>query len=189
MSLTAYSHKTRELLILACTDIEAHWKYHLERAGVMPAGQGFTTNDYVGLRDPLHIREYSVSLPRYSEIPDLRPFFDWSTEPGPTQTIPWYDAYNKAKHDRHGNFAEATLLACIQAIAANIVMFSVRFGPFRLYNGGGMLSALFNPMFDVSLVDCDPKSFYVPELDVAAHVNLTWGHADILARNPMQFRL
>lgn len=144
-SLAAYSHKTSELLILACTDVEAQWKYHLERAGVTPAGQGFTTNDYVRLRDPLYLSEYSISLPRYAEIPDLRPFLQWDPNQ-PTQSIPWYDAYNKAKHDRQRHFAEASVLACVQAIAANITMFSIRFGPFRLYNGGGMLSALFNPM-------------------------------------------
>jgi hypothetical protein len=97
---------------------------------------------------------------------------------------------NKTKHDGKDQFAAATLLACIQAVAANIVMFSVRFGPFRLYQGGGMLSAIFNPTFAIALRDCDPKSFYVPEVDVARrNPGLSWGNAEILSRKPIPFGL
>jgi hypothetical protein len=77
-----------------------------------------------------------------------------------------------------------------QAVAANIVMFSVRFGPFRLYQGGGMLSALFNPTFALGVRDCDPKSFCVPEVKVADRgEGLTWGNADTLPRKPTPFVL
>jgi hypothetical protein len=190
-SLSTYSHKARELLILACTEVEAQWKHYLQRGGLKPHKQGFTTNDYVKLRDPLHLTEYEVALPRYTQIPPTRPFAGWSAaSPGPTQTLPWYDAYNKTKHDRKNQFSAATVLSCIQAIAANIVLFSVRFGPYRLHHGGGMLSALFNPTFAVALRDCDPKSFYVPEVDVAGrNQGLTWGRADTLPRSPMPLKL
>ena len=187
-SLSAYSHKARELLILACTEVEAQWKYYLRRGGLIK--QVFTTNDYIALRGPLHLEEYEISLPRYKEVPPIRPFLGWSTVPGPTQTLPWYDAYNKTKHDSKEHFPAANVLACLQAVAANIVMFSVRFGPFRLYQGGGMLSALFNPTFVIALRDCDPKSFYMPELDVAGrNQNLTWGQAETLSRKPIPFVL
>ena len=141
-SLSAHSHKARELLILACTEVEAQWKHYLRRGGLIK--QVFTTNDYIALRSPLHLEEYEISLPRYKEVPPIRPFLGWSTVPGPTQTLPWYDAYNKTKHDSKEHFPAANVLACLQAVAANIVMFCVRFGPFRLHQGGGMLSALFN---------------------------------------------
>jgi len=189
-SLAIHSHKARELLILACTEVEAQWKHHLQRGGVMAQKQGFTTNDYVKLRGALYLEEYEVALPRYKEAPPTRPFLGWSAVPGPTQTIPWYDAYNKTKHDGKDQFSAATVLSCIQAIAANIVMFSVRFGPFRLYQGGGMLSAIFNPTFTVALRECDPKSFYIPEVDVAGrNQSLTWGSAEILPRKPIPFKL
>ena len=187
-SLSAYSHKARELLILACTEVEAQWKYYLRRGGLIK--QVFTTNDYIALRGPLHLEEYEISLPRYKEVPPIRPFLGWSTVPGPTQTLPWYDAYNKTKHDSKEHFPAANVLACLQAVTASIAMFSVRFGPFRLYQGGGMLSALFNPTFVIALRDCDPRSFYVPELDVAGrNQNLTWGQAETLPRKPIPFVL
>jgi hypothetical protein len=187
-SLAAHSHKARELLILACTEIEAQWKHYLRRGGIIK--QGYTTNDYIMLRAPLHLEEYEVSLPRYKEIAPIRPFFGWATVPGPTQSLPWYDAYNKTKHDSKDHFSAATVLACLQAVAANIVMFTIRFGPFRLYQGGGMLSAIFNPTFAIALRDCDPKSFYVPELNVAErNQGLTWGQAEIFPRKPIPFTL
>src|SRR5262249_10923439 len=181
-SLATHSHKARELLILACTEVEAQWKHYLQRGGVTPPKAGFTMNEYVKLCGPLHLEEYEVTLPRYDGVPPARPFSGWSAA-APTQTIPWYEAYNKTKHDRKAHFAAATLLACIQAIAANIVLFSVRFGPFRLYQGGGMLSALFNPTFTVALRGCDPRSFYIPEVDLKSrHEGLTWGSAGLLPR-------
>jgi len=187
-SLSTHSHKARELLILACTEVEAQWKHYLRRGGLTK--QIYTTNDYIMLRTPLHLEEYEVSLPRYKEVPEIRPFLGWSMIPGPTQTLPWYDAYNKTKHDSKEHFPAANVLACLQAVAANIVMFSVRFGPFRLYQGGGMLSALFNPTFAIALRDCDPKSFCVPELKVVdGGENLTWGNADTLPRKPIPFVL
>lgn len=189
-SLPTHSHKARELLILASTEVEAQWKYHLQRGGLKPQKQGFTTNDYVKLRDPLHLDEYEVALPRYKEVAPIRPFLGWSTVPGPTQSLDWYDAYNKTKHDGKDQFSAASVLSCIRAIAANIVMFSVRFGPFRLYEGGGMLSAIFNPTFVIALCNCDPRSFYVPEVDVAnRNQALTWGRAEILPRKPTPFKL
>jgi len=189
-SLATHSHKARELLILACTEVEAQWKHHLQRGGVTPPKAGFTTNEYVKLCDPLRLEEYEVTLPRYAGVPPARPFLGWSAA-APTQTIPWYDAYNKTKHDRKAHFDAATLLSCIQAIAANIVLFSVRFGPYRLHHGGGMLSALFNPTFAVALRDCDPRTFYIPEVtEVDRRLgDLMWGPADILRQKPMPLKL
>jgi hypothetical protein len=188
-SLATHSHKARELLILACTEVEAQWKHYLQRVGVTPPKAGFTTNDYVKLCDPLRLEEYEVTLPRYVEVPPARPFSGWSAA-APTQTLPWYDAYNKTKHDRKAHFSAATVLSCIKAIAANVVLFSVRFGPYRLHQGGGMLSSLFNPTFTVALRSCDPRSFYIPEVDLTRRAEaLTWGHADILPRRPIPLKL
>jgi hypothetical protein len=68
--LRAFSHKTRELLILACTNVENTWRYYMRVAGVEPAGGGdFTTRDYVQLLEPLHLSEYELSLRSYGTVP------------------------------------------------------------------------------------------------------------------------
>jgi len=188
-TIDAYSHKARELLILACTEVEAQWKYYLDLAGQIPPKSGFTTNDYVKLVGPLFLEEFEVELPRYKELQTIRPFLGWMTKPSPTKTLTWYDAYNKTKHDRARYFSEASLLRCVQAVAACIVLFGVRFGPFRLYHGAGTLAALFNASFSISLRDCKPTSFYIPDLIVDKWLRRTWGQADIYPRKVLTFKI
>lgn len=157
----AHSHKARELLILACTEIETSWKHYLRRANVNEPRGGFTTNDYVRLKESLFLEEFEIGFPRYNAVPRLRPFYGWAAS-NPTTSLDWYDAYNKTKHDRAAHFELATLLNCIKATAANIILFAVRFGPFRLFSGAGTLSALFNQTFSMELKSPDYTSFYAP---------------------------
>jgi len=71
----------------------------------------------------------------------------------------------KVKHDRTANLNLATLERCIEAVAANVILFSVRFGPFPLYDEMTPLSALVRQLFDLDMVGCDPTTFYVPWAD------------------------
>lgn len=161
-TLQTHSHKARELLILSCTEVENAWKAYLRIAGVAaPEGGDFTTKDYVKLLRPLHLAEFQISLPRYADVPAMRPFHGWSADQ-PTRSLSWYHAYNKTKHDRNTHFPEATLWNCLQAVAANLVLFSVRLGPFVLFHGSGTLAAFFNQLFSIELKDCTPSSFYSP---------------------------
>lgn len=162
-TLSAHSHKARELLILACTEVENSWQQYIQRVKKSGNQGRFTTADFVKLKRPLCLDEFEAHLPRYPDIPPIRPFFSWSSK-SPTKTLPWYDSYNKTKHDRRSHFAEATLWNSLQAVAANLVLFSVRFGPFRLFNGGGTLSAHINQLFSIELKDCRPTSFYAPHV-------------------------
>jgi hypothetical protein len=158
--LSTFGHKTRELLILACTEIENSWKHYMKRANAVPAGRDFTTADYVKIRQPLCLEEYEISLPLYAGIPPSRPFLGWDSGK-PTQSIAWYDAYNKTKHDRSSHFEASTLGNCVNAVAAALVMFCVRFGPFHLIHGVNTLTTLSNQMFSFKLI-AKPTSFYVP---------------------------
>lgn len=188
-SLSSYGHKSRELLILACTEVEGQWKHHLDRAGVQPQGSRFTTNDYVKLQQPLYLEQFEISLPLYGQLGPFRPFQGW-TDQASTQSLPWYDAYNRTKHDPVAQFSAATLQACLFAMCAALVMFAVRFGPYRLFHSGGILSALFKPTFAIELRDCDPTTFYVPEQDISGwRPQLSWGEAKPISRRPHQLRL
>ena len=160
-SLSGYGHKARELLILACTEVENYWGSFLKMAGTTAPKNGFTTKDYVKLLSALRLEEYQITLPRYAAVSPMRPFLGWSAAKS-TQSLPWYDAYNRTKHDRSSNFKDASLQNCILSVAASLVVFAVRFGPFRLFNGAGTLPAYFNQLFSMELRDCDPTTFYVP---------------------------
>ncbi|MFG1248088.1 hypothetical protein [Xanthobacter flavus] len=163
-NLMAFSHKIRELLILSATEAENAWKDFLRISNSSPPANGhFNTNSYVKLADPLYLAEFQISFPQYEEIPPIRPFLGWSAA-SPTGSLVWYDAYNKTKHDRNKSFSDATLLSCIQAVSANIILLTVRYGPFKLFNGGGRLSTLINHLIKLDLINSDPASFYIPQI-------------------------
>lgn len=161
--LSAYSHKSRELLILACTEIENTWKQYMLLSKTPAQRSNYTTNDYVKLNKPLFLTEFEVKIKPYKDIDPIRPFCKWSTS-DPTRTLPWYDAYNKTKHDRKAHFNEATLLNCIHAIAGNIVLFCVRYSPYSLFRNSDTLSSVMNQLFEVNLIDPDPATFYLPKM-------------------------
>jgi len=148
--LDAYGPKTRELLILACTEVEDVWTRYLRRARHPVAPRGYSTNDYVRLLDPLHLADYEVSLVPFSRAPRTRPFEHWQSS-APTQSLDWYDAYNKTKHDRSGHLSSATLAHCVAAVAANVVLYCVRFSPYALFQESTPLSSLANHLFTVDL--------------------------------------
>jgi hypothetical protein len=47
----------RELLILACTEVEDSWSYFLRVAGKAATPRGWSTNDYIKLGAPLYLQE------------------------------------------------------------------------------------------------------------------------------------
>jgi hypothetical protein len=165
--LTAYGQRTRELLILACTEVENLWIQFLSIAGLQEPQRGFNTTHYVKLCAPLRLEEFQVSLAPYAGAPTVRPFRGW-TATAPTQTLGWYDAYNKTKHNRAAHLPQATVERCLEAVAASLILFCVRYSPFSLYNPGTPLATLASHLFNVELVDADPTSFYVPLVKLPA---------------------
>lgn len=168
--LAAYSHKTRELLILACTELENSWNYYMSLANAAPTnGNTFTTKDYVKLLKPLFLSEFEITMKPYSAVPTMRPFDGWDPN-NPTKSLNWYDAYNKTKHDRTTHFAEAKLSNCLTAVVANLIMFCVRFSPYPLLDAPGTLAPLINQLFSIQLCKPNPQTFYVPQIQLQSNI-------------------
>ena len=162
----SFGHKTRELLILAATEVESYWQRHARDGGLVGnRGRSLNTSDYVRLKEALFLSEYEVTLKPYPLVMPVRPFAAWSAH-NPTQSLIWYDAYNKTKHDRELHFHEASLDRCIEAVCAAITMFSVRFGPHSLVEGSSITSSHFKQLFSIALIDPDPSAFYIPYVEV-----------------------
>lgn len=90
--LSAYSHKIRELLIFACMEVENYLAYYMRLGGeTKPI---LKTNDYFRLCDKLYLKEYIVKFNSHPLTLSFSPFSAWSST-APTQTLPWYDSYNK----------------------------------------------------------------------------------------------
>ena len=150
--LKTYSHKIRELLILACTELECTFKTY-------SFGKNQGMNDYVKILSMVNLAKHKLSLVGYTNPYKCCPFEKWDPKQ-PTKSLLWYDAYNQVKHNKDDSFHSATLENCINAIAANIVIFAIRYSPGVLYNENDTCSNLVRNSLDFRLEDSD--DFYIP---------------------------
>lgn len=167
--LETYSHKTRELLILACTEVENSWVQYLTLTNTSPQnGHAYTTKDYVKLKGKLFLEQYQCTLRSFSSISPFNVFANWDASSS-TQSLTWYDSYNKTKHNRTLHFSEATFGNAIQAVIANIVMYIVRFSPYSMQGESGTFNSLINQHFKFMLISPNVKDFYLPLIKVPSH--------------------
>ena len=123
-TMAAFGHEIRNLLILAATEVEMHWR------GVLKANGGkkerLNTKDYVRLAGAMRLPEYRVRFHPYPGV-ELSPFSGWVPEQS-TQSLDWYAAYNDVKHNREDQFDRATLSAAFNGIAACSILLVAQFG-------------------------------------------------------------
>ena len=87
----------------------------------------YTTNDYVKLKEALRLGEYSLEFNEYEGMGVFSPYSNWNKEQ-PTQSIPWYDIYNKVKHDRQTNLKLASLDMALASISAYAILLFSQYG-------------------------------------------------------------
>jgi hypothetical protein len=153
-NLAAYGHETRNLLILAAMEVEAHCRGVLKLNGY---GDGrLTTNDYVKLAPVMKLRQYAVTFPQYPWLEPFAPFKDWDCDRA-TGSLAWYDAYNATKHDRERAFARGSLKQAFDAVSACAIMMAAQFGEAgQLQAGDGGAPAVWQ------LFVFEPGEHYVP---------------------------
>lgn len=123
-----FGHRFRELLMLLCTEVEACWSGVLKANDMeLNANERFITKNYIKTCTPLRLTEWRVKLKDYGDF-DFQPFRYWNVM-SPSSSLPWYEAYNKVKHDREGSFSLGTLGHVLQAAAALHIMQVAQFGP------------------------------------------------------------
>lgn len=155
--LKAYSHKIRELLFLACSDLESTLKKY-------KFGKNERMENYIEILKFVDLTKYKISLVGYANPYKCCPFEHWEKSKA-SQSLPWYNAYNKIKHNREDNFHFATLENCINAIAANLIMFAIRFSPTTLYNENDVCSNLARSSLDYKIENS--RDFYIPIFEVS----------------------
>lgn len=122
-NMGAYGHETRNLLILAATEVEAQWRGILAANGITAT----TTHDYVKLLGAMKLDLYEISLSKLPWLEPIAPFSGWDVE-RPSQSLLWYDAYNATKHDRAASFSRATLGHAISAVCASVALVTAQYG-------------------------------------------------------------
>ncbi|ENJ7944627.1 hypothetical protein AB2M38_001542 [Yersinia enterocolitica] len=125
-NFSAYGHKIRELLILACTEVECLLVKTLTDNGYEQKDR-YSTNDYVKCKNILGLHKFETILSQYPNLKVFKPFFDWNAD-SPTKSLPWYDAYNAVKHNRSDNIADANLEHLLDAISAIHVLLESQYG-------------------------------------------------------------
>ncbi|WP_157201094.1 hypothetical protein [Massilia sp. Root351] len=154
-TFSTYGHAIRNLLILACTEVETHWRGVLVENRIVK--ERYTTKDYVMLRDPMRLGEYVVVFPNFPWLESLRPFKSWN-EGQPTLSLRWYDAYNAVKHNREKEFERASLLHAFEAVAACAIMLVAQFGT----SFDGWLSSDSSRFFNFkALPEWEPSQAYI----------------------------
>ena len=132
-NFNVFGHQIRNLIILATTEVESSLTAIFQANNIPPLLQYFTTRDYVRLKKVLRLAEYEVSLSHYPWLQSFSPFRDW-IDTQPTQSLKWYDAYNKIKHNREVEFQEATLLHSVNTVIAVHILLVSQFGKWGTYN-------------------------------------------------------
>lgn len=125
-NLKTYSHKIRELLIIACTEVECLLVKTLTSNGYSEKDR-YNTTDYIKCKPILGLDEYDVELTQYPSLKKFSPFSGWSSA-APTKTLPWYNAYNTVKHNRSDNIADANFEHLLDAISAIHILLESQYG-------------------------------------------------------------
>lgn len=123
-TLSVYVHEIRNLLILAATEVEMHWRGILTANG---STAKFNTNEFVKLGVPLGLRDYAVHFHPCPDIDAIKPFVGWDVL-NPSNSLPCFAAYHGVKHNRKHEFDQATLANGFAAVAACAVMLVAQFG-------------------------------------------------------------
>lgn len=129
-----FGSRIRNLLIMACTEVEAQWKAILRANGYPGDGTRWNVNDYAKIALPLRLGAYKSSCDRFPDYPHFSPFDSWQ----PGSRLPWYKAYNDTKHDADGKATSATLEHAISAVGAVCTLILAQYGPPYLDESGGV---------------------------------------------------
>jgi hypothetical protein len=115
-----YSQRTFELLVRACTEVEAVLR-------VVTGKTGQTTMvDYRQARDVLPILPAETGLLFWKPgLTFVSPFSGWRAPDG---SLPWYQDYNAAKHDTVAQLQRASFDSLVQALSALVVLHFLREG-------------------------------------------------------------
>lgn len=135
-NLSIYSHRTFELFLRICTEFENICKEKLIEMGSTKAPKDFNITDYNTLHAPLTLGTYEVGMQNfYDTDKKLKPFNDWNTLGTP---LAWYSAYNKVKHNRTAEFAQASFANILLSLGGLTLVLYKLFGERVFHTGNSM---------------------------------------------------
>lgn len=132
--LQAYSYRIHELLMRTCIEIEANFKAILfENKFTAPKGKHLNMDVYRKINVTHHLSSYKVLLPIWNGgQKEFAPFEPWVHG----KPLPWYQAYNASKHDRHEEFKKANMENLLGAVTGLLVVLTSQFSGQEFSSGG-----------------------------------------------------
>jgi len=125
-NFSSYGHELRNLLLLACTEVEAQLR-GIYKANSASNAEYLQMKDYHRLNQFLRLNEFVISFGLYPWLPPFCPFKNWINT-GKDSIMDWYTAYNLVKHDREEQFANASLLNVLNAVCATAILINAQYG-------------------------------------------------------------
>lgn len=131
-NLDSYSYRIHELLMRTCIEVEANFKAILkenifnptDRNGRTRPEKTWNINDYKKVNKTHHLSSYKVIVPIWSGMSTtFTPFSAWEID----EPLPWYQAYNKCKHDRQNEFKKANFRNLLNAVSGLLILLSSQF--------------------------------------------------------------
>lgn len=115
-----FSHRIHALMMRTCMEIEANFKAILSSNG--HDVQKSTMRDYKRLERTHRLSTYEIIVPTWQGEGRVRkPFAMWPA------LLPWYQAYNNAKHNRHDKFFEANLQNLVDSVCGLVAVLAAQF--------------------------------------------------------------
>lgn len=179
-NLNVFSHRIYELFLRTATEVESNFKGILVANNYQPHNRGNLniSNDYFKLANVLKLSEYGVTFKRWNSNNIFKPFATWNTNS--YTPLPWYQSYNKVKHNRQDNFHEANMENLMNALAGLLCLLHAQFGEdmdIACFEG---LSAV---QYDQSQVNTESFALYTPAFTDAEQYEFVW---DIIKQNNQQ---
>ena len=125
---TVYSHRTFELLVRACVEVESLCKLVFSKNQVRLDQKNANMIRYSDLEGPMKLSEYEVRCYGFHHAP-FKPFRSFLNPVRKERSPSWYRAYNNVKHNRVDQFNLACLENVIQAVGATYVLLVAQYGP------------------------------------------------------------
>jgi hypothetical protein len=128
-NLNCISLKINELLIRTCIEIEANFTAILKENNYCKSGNWNIKNDYYKIGYTHYLDQYEVRFPVWRGDNKIRsPYKKWGNKTKSNwYSLDWYQAYNKAKHERYEFFPRATFEVLLDAISALVILLSSQF--------------------------------------------------------------
>ena len=118
-----FGYRLHELLMRTCVEVEANFKAIL-KANLFTSTRRWTMREYSRVERSHRLSEYQILLPTWrGSMGEFSPFSAWNDQ----RPLPWYEAYNASKHDRHESLVDANLQMLIQAIGGLNVLLTAQF--------------------------------------------------------------